>query len=193
MHTRRIAGFLLGAWMGGSVLMLLIQSANQRITEYVLASPSAQSLAALKKTDPLENVELLMRYQAAEQNRRYSSIWEETQFGIAFFLFACLFLATQRNVFPMLFCGLMLLMVIFEHFEISPELAFRGRETDFPPGSLSDGARAGVWALGQILAWVEASKLVLGSLLAAYLFIFRARSSHKRSRSIGSQQMTAVD
>jgi hypothetical protein len=179
--------------MGGSILMLLIQSANQRITEYVLANPSAQSLAFLKKTNPVENVELLMRYQAAEQNRRYSFIWEQAQIGIALLLGACLFFATQRNVFPILFCGLMLLMVIFEHFGISAELAFRGRETDFPPGNFSDSARTGLWALSQILAWVEASKLILGSLLAAYLFVFRVRSSHRRSRTIGSEQMTTAD
>lgn len=179
--------------MGGSVLMLLIQSANQRITEYVLANPSAQSLAVLRKTSPQQNVELLMRYQAAEQNRRYSSIWEEAQIGIAVLLGTCLFFATQRNIFPILFCSLMLLMVIFEHYGISAELAFRGRETDFPPGSLSDSARAGVWALGQIFVWVDASKLVLGSLLAGYLFIFRVRSSHRRSRSIGSEQMIVAD
>jgi hypothetical protein len=161
--------------------------------EYVLANPTAQSLAVLKKTDPKPNVELMMRYQAAEQNRRYSFIWEEVQFGIALLLGACLFLATQRSIFPIMFCSLMMLMVIFEHFGISPELAFRGRETDFPPGSLSDSARAGVWALGQILAWVEASKLVLGCMLAAYLFIFRVRSSHRRTRSVGSEQMTAAD
>jgi hypothetical protein len=179
--------------MGCSILMIIMQSANQRITEYVLASPSAQAVAVLKQTDPQQNVELMMRYQAAEQNRRYSYIWEEAQFGIALLLGACLFFATQRSIFPILFCGLMLLMVIFEHFGISAELAFRGRQTDFPPDSLSDGARAGVWTLGQILAWVEASKLLLGALLASYLFIFRVRSSQKRRRSIGSEQMTAAE
>ena len=31
MHTRRLATFLLGAWLGGSLLMILLQAANLRL------------------------------------------------------------------------------------------------------------------------------------------------------------------
>lgn len=172
--------------------MILLQESNLRFTGFLLASPSSQAAASLTKLKPFRgDVEQLMRYQAAEQNRRYASVWEESQIGLAVVLGACLFFATQRRVFPILFCGLMLLMVIFEHFGISPELAFRGRETDF--GDVSEGAKTGVWALDQVYKWVEGSKLMLGSLLAGYLFIFRTVSVRRRSRTGSSLQHTPAD
>jgi hypothetical protein len=188
MHTRRMAGFLLGAWLGGSVLMILIQVANLRFTASLLATPSDQAAEMLKQTGPQQNVEMLMRYQAAEQNRRYAYVWEESQFGLALILAVCLFLGTQRRVFPILFCGLMLLMVIFEHMGVAQELAYRGREADFPPGNASYSAQTRVWALDQVYGWVEGAKLVLGVLLSGYLFIFRARRTRKQINAIDYRQ-----
>jgi hypothetical protein len=193
MHTRRMAAFLLGVWLGGSVLMILTQAANLRFTSSLLLTPSNQAADFMKKTGPQQNVELLMRYQAAEQNRRYSSIWEDTQFGLALILGGCLFLGTQRRIFPQVFCGLMLLMVIFEHVGVTPELAFRGREADFPPGNATYGVQVRVWALDQVYAWVEGAKLVLGVLLSGYLFIFRARRTRKQINAIDYPQHSHID
>jgi|SRR5579863_1227509 hypothetical protein len=193
MHTRRMAGFLLGAWLGGSILMILIQVENLRFTASLLATPSDQAVEVLKKTGPQQNLDLLMRYQAAEQNRRYSYIWEEAQFGLALILGAYLFLGTQRRIFPMVFCGLMLLMVIFEHLGVTQELTYRGREADFPPGNTSYSVQTRVWALYQVYAWVEGTKLVLGVLLSGYLFIFRARRTRKQLSAIDYPQHSHID
>ena len=78
-----MAAFLLGAWLGGSLLMILIQVENLRFTASLLSTPSDQAVELMKKTGPQQNVEMLMRYQAAEQNRRYAYVWEEVQFGLA--------------------------------------------------------------------------------------------------------------
>jgi hypothetical protein len=193
MHTRRLAAFLLGAWIGGSVLMILIQVANLRFTASLFTTPSNQAADFLEKTGPQQNVELLLRYQAAEQNRRYSYVWEEVQFGLAIILGGCLFLGTQRRILPLAFCGLMLLMVVFEHVGVTPELAFRGREADFPPGSTTYAVQVRVWALNQVVAWVEGSKLVLGILLSSYLFIFRPRRIRRRTGAIDHPQLSHID
>lgn len=160
--------------------MILIQFENLRFTADVLSTPSDQAAEILKETAPRQNVEMLLKYQAAEQNRRYSYAWEEAQFGLALILGACLFLGTQRSVFPMVFCGLMLLLVVFEHFGVSQELAYSGREADFPPGNAATGALIHMYVFEQIYAWVEGTKLVLGGLLSGYLFIFRTRRSRKQ-------------
>lgn len=188
-----MAAFLLGVWLGGSILMLLIQVENLRFTPSLLSSTSDQAAELLKKTGPRQNVELLMRYQAAEQNRRYSYIWEEAQFGLALILAGCLFLGTQRRLFPMVFCAAMLLIVIFEHVGVTPELAYRGREADFPPGSVSYGVQTRVWALDQVYAWVEGTKLALGALLSGYLFIFRARRTRKQINAIDFPEHSHMD
>jgi hypothetical protein len=193
MHTRRMAGFLLGVWLGGSLLMILIQVENLRFTASLWTTPSDQAAELLKKTTPRENVELLMRYQAAEQNRRYTYTWEEAQFGLALILGGCLFMGTQRRIFPMLFCGLMLLMVIFQHLGVTPELAYRGRDVDFPPGNASYSGQTRVWALYQVYGWVEGTKLVLGTLLAGYLFIFRAGRTRRQIKAIDYPQHSHID
>jgi hypothetical protein len=193
MHTRRMAAFLAGAWLGGSLLMILIQLANLRFTASLLSAPSNQAAELMKKTAPRQNVEMLMRYQAAEQNRRYSYTWEEAQFGLALTLGGCLFLGTQRRIFPLLFCGLMLLMVIFEHSGVGPELAYRGREADFPPGNTAPGVQLRLYALDQVYAWVEGTKLLLGTLLSGYLFIFRARRTRRQINAIDHPQHSRID
>jgi len=193
MHTRRMAAFLLGAWLGGSLLMILVQVQNLRFTASLLTTASDQAVEVLKKTDPRQNVEMLMRYQAAEQNRRYSYVWEEAQVGLALILGGCLFLGTQRRIFPMMFCGLMLLMVIFEHLGVTPELVYRGRAADFPPGNTAYGAQTRVWALDQVYAWVEGTKLVLGVLLSGYLFIFRARRTRRQTSAIELPQHSRME
>jgi hypothetical protein len=188
-----MAAFLLGAWIGGSLLIILIQAENLRFTNSLLATPSDQAVAFMKKTGSHEDIATLLRYQAAEQNRRYAANWEEIQIGLGLVLAACLFLGTQRRIFPMVFCGLMLILVIFEHVGVTPELAFRGRETDFPPGNGTYGLQVRVWALGQVYAWVEGVKIVLGVLLSSYLFIFRARRTRKQINAIDYPYHSHID
>lgn len=188
MHTRRVATFVLGAWLGCSLLMILLQVMNLRFTASLLATPSDQAAAFLKKSGSQDSAVLMMRYQAAEQNRRYGDLWEDAQFGLGIVLGGTLFLGTQRRIFPMVMCGLMLLMVLFEHIGISPELGFSGRETDFPPGSAAVGPLVRMNAMGLVYAWIEGAKLVLGVLLAGYLFIFRAGRTRKQLDAIAQSQ-----
>jgi len=173
--------------------MILIQVENLRFTASLLPSSSDQATEFMKKAGAApRDIELLMKYQAAEQNRRYSYTWEQSQLFLALILGGCLFLGTQRRVPPMVFCGLMLIMVIFEHFSVTPELAFRGRQADFPPGGAANGVQLRVWALNQVYAWVEGTKLVLGFLLAGYLFIFRVRRTRKQTDAVDSGRPAAA-
>ena len=191
VHTRRVAAFILGAWMGGSLMMLLLQTANLHFTSSLLATPSDQATQLLKRGSQ-EDYALMMHYQAAEQNRRYEDIWEDAEFGLAAILAATMFLGTQRRIFPLAICGLMLVMLIFEHVGVTPELAFRGRETDFPPGNAAVGPLVRMYALGQVFAWVEGAKLLLGTLLAGYLFIFRARRTRVKSDPLNQAHHSQV-
>lgn len=175
-----MSAFLLGIWMGCSVFMAIVVLDNSRAPGAELSSPSGQAAAFLKKLTP-DDVRLLLHYQAEEQSRRYLSIWEETEFGLALALGACLFLGTQRQPFPLVFCALMLMMVAFQHFAISPELTYRGRQADFPPGNTAFGTQTRLWALEQVYAGTEGAKLLLGGILASYLFVFRTRQARKPS------------
>jgi hypothetical protein len=187
MHTRRMATFLLGIWIGCSALMALLAVENLRSAARVMdgAAPSA---AKMIETLGTGNASLLLSYQAAEQTRTYLSTWENAQIALAVVLGACLFLGTQKRILPLAFCAAMLLLVLFQHFAVLPELAFRGRETDFPPGNAAFGARTRVLLLAQVYAGAEGLKILTGVVLTAYLFVFRAK---KRVRGQSGSTLAA--
>jgi hypothetical protein len=186
MHTRRIATFLLGTWIGCSILMAFIAIQNSRSPDLIMNAP-VQSASAMIETLGREPARLLLRHLAWEQNRLYVPAWEQVEIVLGLVLGGCLFLATQRRVFPMILCGLMLSMVLFQHIGITPELTFSGRETDFPPGSQSVDSLARVWLLEEVYIGVDAVKLAVGGILAAYLFVFRSsrRRDRKPSEALG--------
>lgn len=161
--------------MAGCLLMICLNVENLRFPGVVLTSP-LPPVSKLIEKNGADQISTLLRHFAAEQTRHYTSMWELAEFGFALALGGCLFLATQRRIFPLVLCGMMLIIVMFQHFAVTPELAFRGREADFPPGSAALGPLARVWALQQVSFSVEAVKLIAGAILASYLFVFRARS-----------------
>src|SRR5712691_2416586 len=125
MHTRRMATFLLGAWLGCSLLMSFLAVQNLRSPARTLASatpPAAKLAQKLGEEDAL----LLLRFQASEQNRTYLFYWELVEILLALALGACLFLGTQKRVLPLVLCGTMLLMVVFEHVALTPQMTYRG-------------------------------------------------------------------
>lgn len=179
MHTRRMAAFLLGVWIGCGVLMALLQSANQRMPAQLLLLPSDPVTQILKKLTP-EDARLLLRYEAVEENRRYVQVWQEVELGLGLAVGLCLLLGTQKRVFPIVCCGLMLVFVVFQLFAITPEMTYRGREADFPPGNAAFGTQTRAWALDGVYIVTESAKLLLGLILISYLFVFRTRQRSRR-------------
>jgi uncharacterized membrane protein YphA (DoxX/SURF4 family) len=183
MHTRRLAAFLLGMWLGGSVLVVWFQFYNLRFASGLLVTPSEPALQITKKLPDTE-FRLMLHYYAAEQNRRYVYLWEEAEMVLALVLGACLFMGTQKRILPLVLCGLMLMVVVVQHTGVTPELAYRGRLADFPPGNNITGIVLRVYALEQVYVWVESVKLLVGVVLASYLFVFRAHRSRKQLHAI---------
>ena len=83
--------------------------------------------------------------------------------------------------------GAMLVLLLFQHFGVASELAYRGRETDFPPGNASVGPIERLRALQAIYYGAELVKLIAGGILASYLFVFH--TSRRGSR----KEVNAVD
>ena len=164
--------------------MGLLEIENLRLTRAILASPSDEA-SQYMKDNKVQDSSLLLRYELLEQNRRYTYVWEEVELGLAVILGACLFLGTQKRVFPIVFCAFLFLLVMFEHFGVTPEFTYRGRATDFPPGSASLAGQLRMVAMGQIYATVEAVKLLIGAVLSSYLFVFRAQSKRSKEARLG--------
>jgi len=127
-----------------------------------------------------EQARLLLQHFAAEQNRAYFYLWEQIEIPLGLLLALCLFLATQRRMFPLILSGIMLSMVLLQYMAITPELVFSGRRADFPPLSEAFGAQARMWGLNQVYWGLEISKLVVGVILAGYIFAFRPHRQNRR-------------
>src|SRR5579862_5744633 len=174
MHSSRVGAFLLGAWMGCSLFLAVLAVQNVRFAGRLAGGSTPAATEIINAAGP-EQAKLLLRHFAWEQNRLYFSNWEMLQIPVAVLLALFLYFTTDRRILPPVLCGLMLVLVMFEYFAITPEFTYRGREADFPPGSLAFGAEARVWLLTEVLIGAEGAKLLIGGVLASYLFAYRSR------------------
>lgn len=173
MHATRVATFLLGAWIGCCVFVDLLAFQNLRLVGRAINSAGPLAADIVRKTGQ-EQIALLLRYFAAEEYRYYFSTWELIQVPGALLVAAVLYLAVGKRWIPQMLCGLMLALVLFQ-LAIQPELTFRGREADFPPGNQTLGTQARVWALTEVWIGAESAKLLIGSLLTAFMLSYKSR------------------
>jgi hypothetical protein len=172
--------------MGCSFFMAFVVLQNLHSVAPLLSSP-APAVTSMVKTLGLEQMTLLLQHQAAEQSRNIMYGWEQAQIVLGLVLGGCLYFATQKRLLSLVLCGIMLSLVLFQFWAVTPEMAYRGRETDFAPGT-ANASMLRALVLYQMLVVTEAMKLVVGGILASYLFAFR--TSRKRS---GRHEMEALE
>jgi hypothetical protein len=179
VHTRRIATFLLGCWIAGSVFMACVAGYNFRAVGDTLAAPREQvrkSVATLGE----EPSRLLLRYHSAEINRALFQYWEDAQFFIAIAFAGSLFFGTEKRTAPLIVGGIMVAILAFQHFSLTPDLIASGREIDFPPGNLIQMLHDHVNLLHRVYVGAEGVKLLAGGVLVSYLFAFRTAKRRRR-------------
>jgi hypothetical protein len=187
MHSARVATFLLGAWIGCCVFVDLLALQNLRLVSRTINSAGPLAADVIRRSGQ-EQTALLLRYFAAEQYRYYFSTWELIQIPGALLVAAVLYLAAGRRWIPQMLCGLMLALVLFQ-LAIQPELTFRGREADFPPGNHALGTQARVWALSEVWIGAESVKLLIGGLLTVLMFRHKSFRLAHTSRSGSMERM----
>lgn len=132
MHSRRVACFLLGIWLGAAILMAWVATENFRSVDRLLAKPSPAALLSLKTLGPA-GARMLLRYQASEQNRWLFEAWGTVQLigGSGFFLF--LLFGTREGKYPLILVLVMLAVVLLQLFLLTPAMISLGRLVDFLP------------------------------------------------------------
>jgi hypothetical protein len=168
--------------------MAFVVLQNLHSPALVLNAPS-EPVTRMIRALGQEQMTLLLQHQAAEQSRHLYYLWEQAQIALALVLGGCLYFATQKRLLSLVLCGVMLALVIFQYIAITPELSYRGREMDFPPGSTASGVLVRTLLLYQVLVVTEGLKLLVGGILASYLFAFRT----SRKRSGGRREVDLVD
>ncbi len=154
MHNRRIACFIVGLWLGGTVLLTWVASDNLRAVDRMITRPTAAAAAEVAALGPARARNLLAS-QASLENHRNLQLWETVQLvlGVGFLLF--LVLGTHEKPPTLLLAALMLIMVALQLFVLQTQLNVR-------------------------YVAAESLKLGTGVVLAARLIVRRSRSGDTR-------------
>jgi hypothetical protein len=185
MFSRRLATFVLGIWMGCCALVDFLALEGHRIVTLVLDNPNADIRDILKNAGDAA-VGPLMHHAASEQTRALLSAWEGAQLVIALIMLVILILTEQRKILAIVMTAAMALLVLVQHFAVTPELSILGRSVDFLSESASFSVRSQVWTLTQLYGGLETLKLVIGGVLASYFFAMEStvkRSKTRRTRA----------
>jgi hypothetical protein len=179
MHHSRIAAFLLGCWLLGSLFLTFVATWNFHTVDAVLTSPPPEA-AKMIQTLGDQNARQLLCYLAGEENRGFFEVWEPAQavFGTA--LVGFLLFGIEKRLLAGL-AGAMLILTLFQQFKITPELSWMGRSIDFVPSAVESQVRDQFWKLHGIYSGIEVVKMLLAVAIAGFLFSMRRRRSRQRA------------
>ena len=166
MHYHRIAAFLSGCLILGSAFMIFVATQNFQTVDRVLAAPPAEA-AQMFQTLGAEDSRLLLRYLAGEENRLFFTTWELGQIALGIVLTATLLFAIRSGLLAGL-AGGMVIVALFQHFRVTPEMISLGRMIDFGAGAGS-AAYSQFWRLHGLYGVLEVAKLVLAIVVAGFL------------------------
>lgn len=187
MHRHRIAAFLSGCLILGSLFMIFVATQNFQTVDRVLAAPAPQAAQILQTLGP-DNSRLLLRYLAGEENRLFFVTWELVQIALGIALTAILLFAIRNGLLAGL-AGGMVIIAGFQHFRVTPEMISLGRLIDFGAGS---AAYPQFLRLHGLYGALEVVKLVLVIVVAAILlFVRRRKREPVRIAPDASETLTA--
>jgi hypothetical protein len=169
MHFRRFAALLLGAWLGGCLLMDMVATQNFRAVDRLLAAPSLDAAERIRALGGHEGARIFLRYEAAEENRWYFENWERIQIGLGLALFFVLLFGSFPDNLTLALVLVMFAIVMVMRFFITPEITRLGRMIDFVPPGTPSGERTRFWMFHGAYSGSELVKLGLGVWLAARL------------------------
>jgi len=174
MHYSRISAFLLGALLLGSLFMAFVATGNFQTVSEILKSPPPQAEKMIKQLGD-ENARLLLRYQAGEENRLFFESWETAQLVLGLLLAGLLFLWDKGRLLAGL-AGAIVVLTVFQHFKITPELVWQGCAVDLMPVTADPTARQQFFRLHATYGVIEAVKLLLMVAIGIALFPRRRRA-----------------
>ena len=181
MHRHRIAAFLSGCLIVGSLFMIFVATQNFQTVDRVLATPAPEASEMFQTLGP-DNSRLLLRYLAGEENRLFFVSWELAQIALGVLLTAIL-LSGMRSGLPAgrnrLLAGLaggMVIVALFQHFRVTPEMIALGREIEFGAGAGSP-AYTQFWRLHGLYGVLEVAKLALVMVVAAFLLLGKRKGA----------------
>ena len=126
MHYQRIAAFLLGAWILGSLFMIFVATQNFASVDRVLAGPQSQQTVRTLGVAPAR---ALLRDMAGQENQLFFVNWERAELVLGVLLAAVLLLGAGSRAQAGL-SGALLILVTIQHFGVTPEMLSLSQHLD---------------------------------------------------------------
>jgi len=196
MHTRRLASFLVGAWMLASLIFGFIYVQNMANVDRILSSPPGPVAKDIEDLGS-DITRQLLRYQASQFNRFLTETWGVAQIGLGAAILSAVLFTAHRSKFLIFATSVMILLVIFQVAYIRPAMDAMGRSFDFLPPGAAARERDSYQSYATIYSVAEVLKLLVGFLLSGRLLFDRygwkqkllpdppKRLQRKRKSSIG--------
>lgn len=194
MLARRIATFLIGAWIGCGVLMAVLMLQSSRAVDLAVAAARETPAGRFMVDLGLTNSERLMTFQVAKWTTDQIATWEVTQLLLGAALGIALVVLGHRKILPLALCGAMFALVVVQYTMLTPELSARSLDALFADGDTVDDRSAPVPqipATTGAYTVAEVVKLLLGGVLASYLFA-QSNGSRSKGRRRASDRTGAV-
>ena len=172
MHTRRVGAFLVGALLLGTAMMPFILSQSLMTAERVLGGPPPQVQKQFDDAGP-EVMRQILRHQALQFNRHLTASWEVLQIGLVAALLATAVLTSHRSRVVVGGSALMLALLLYMHFVLSPDIVSLSRSYDFLPAGAATRARDAVQAMETTYRVLAVFKTIIALVIAARLLFDR--------------------
>jgi hypothetical protein len=180
MHTRRVIGFLLGAWFVLAAGIAGVWVTATRVAEAVAKAPPAEAAKALEDAGP-ELTGHILRFAGTEVARAVLEVGGWVEVALLFALLFTLFLQNYSRPATVMM-AVVFLAALGSHLLLSPQIVASGRLLDFRPGDFGDMERARL-ANVQMMHWaVLGVRLALGLGVTGILVRRRSGSGMRRRR-----------
>jgi hypothetical protein len=173
MHHARIATFILGALLLGSLFQAYVATRNFRTVDAILESPPPEASKMIDKLGH-DSARQLLRYLAGEENRGYFETWEIAELALGIGLAAILFFGLEKRLLAGL-AGALLVLTLFQYLKLTPDLVWLGRSISFLPATTESHARTQFGKLHGIYGGIEIVKILLLLTITGFLFRMRRR------------------
>ncbi|MEO8131613.1 MAG: hypothetical protein ABI822_31255, partial [Bryobacteraceae bacterium] len=172
MHTRRLASFLVGAWMLASLIFGFVSVQNLSNVDKILASPPGPVAKDIEDLGG-DITRQLLRYQASQFNRFLTETWGVAQIGLGAAVLSAVLFTAHRSRFLIFSTCVMILIAIIQVAYIRPAMDAMGRSFDFLPLGAAARERDSYQSYATMYTVAEVVKLLIGLFLSGRLLFDR--------------------
>jgi len=161
----RVAAFLLGCWILGSLFMIFVATENFGTVDRMLNSPENQMIQPLGR----DQARVLLRDMAGQENQLFFVSWEIAQLILGIALAAFLVFAGNRLLASL--AGVLVILAAIQHFSVTPRMLSLVSQLQTASAASDFGKLHAIYGI------IEVGKLIIAALVAVLLLPdWRARS-----------------